>query len=688
MAVSCIRKKDAFRSRYLLALAAVVLTSNLALRGVLAVAFPGELPPGVSILSGLLAGFVNDLATLCFILLIPGTFILAVPGRFLKSKPGRGTCLGLLFFCNTAIIFGAFAEYFFWDEFHSRFNFIAVDYLLYTREVVQNIVESYPLPRLLSGVCLLGLASTAAAWMFIHGGSGKKSAGAISATPWSARLKALAAMYAMAGGVFLLFAPVGATPERAWSEYAKNGLYELFSAFRHNRLDYRAFYATMDTESAFSLMRSDIADASPIFTPEEGDSLIRMVAPAEKELRPNVIVVIMESMGNKWLGEYAPNLRALSGKGLSFTNMLSTGTRTVRGIEAVMLSLPPTPGNSIVRRPDNAGLFNLGTVFRDKGYDLSFIYGGIGYFDNMNAFFSGNGYRVVDKLDFTGKNKTFATAWGQCDEDLYAESLLQADAAFGRGRPFQQVLLTTSNHRPFTYPEGKVGLPPGSGRRGAVQYADYAIGTFLAEAAAKPWFDNTIFVFVGDHPSAIAGKTEVPADAYGIVCVFYGPKFFPPETVDTLCSQIDVAPTLFSRLGWEYRSQFFGTDARSLAKDDGRAWISTYQLLGYRTNDLLVVLGPNGKVETDQLSGNPSGTPEAVVEKAVASYQCAYDLYAAGKLREKSMAGYIPRLRAPRYGASSGADGKGVSGGPRRSGNAKEVGEPTQRVVSAGRGLQ
>ena len=688
MHISNVRNADAFRSRYLLTLAAVVLISNLILRGVLSIAFSEELPPGASMFSGLMAGLVNDLASLSYMLLIPGTFILLASDRFLKSRPGRGICVALLFFCNAAIIFGAVAEYFFWDEFHCRFNFIAVDYLLYTGEVARNIVESYPLPLLLSGVCLLGLACTAVEWMFINGGFGKKSAGGASATPQRVRLNILAALYAIAVGVFLLFAPVGLIPERAWSEYAKNGVYELFSAFRHNRLDYRAFYRTMDKESAFSLMRSDIADAGSIFKPEEGDSLIRMIAPGKKELRPNVIVVIMESMGSKWLEEYAPNLRALSGKGLSFTNMLSTGTRTVRGIEAVMLSLPPTPGNSIVRRPDNAGLFNLGTVFRDKGYELSFIYGGIGYFDNMNAFFSGNGYRVVDKLDFAGNNKTFSTAWGQCDEDLYAESLQRADAAFGQGRPFQQVLLTTSNHRPFTYPDGKVSLPSGSSRRGAVQYADYAIGKFLAKAAEKHWFDNTVFVFVGDHPSAVAGKTEVPADAYGIVCVFYGPKFFPPETVDTLCSQIDVAPTLFSRLNWEYRSQFFGTDARSLAKEEGRAWISTYQLLGYRTNDHLVVLGPNAKVETDRLSRNPVETLAAAVEKAVASYQCAYDLYAAGKLKEKNVAAYIPRLRSFSCAAASGTDGKGLSYGPGRSSHtAKESREISQRAVSTGRGL-
>jgi phosphoglycerol transferase MdoB-like AlkP superfamily enzyme len=297
-----------------------------------------------------------------------------------------------------------------------------------------------------------------------------------------------------------------------------------------------------------------------------------------------------------------------------------------------------------VRRPNDVGLFGLGTLFREKDYDLSFIYGGYGYFDNMNAFFSANGYRIVDKTVFAAHNKTFSTAWGQCDEDLLNQSLLEADAVHARGKLFQQVLLTTSNHRPFTYPEGKVDIAPGSSRTGAVMYSDYAIGRFMEAARTRPWFDNTIFIFVGDHPSAVAGRTEVPADAYGIVCIMYGPKFFQPHTVDTLCRQIDVAPTLFSRLTWSYRSQFFGENAVTIPPERGRAWIATYLLLGFRTLDGLAVLDPRGKADvaaitpagerTVRESAQDAAWRQRLVDLTVGSYQCAYDLFTSGKLAE------------------------------------------------------
>lgn len=669
-----INKVGVFRLRCLAGLAALFLAINLATRLILQIGFSEVLPVSWGMMRYMGEGIINDLAALAFALLLPAALILLPTNKFLARRVGRLYCLAVIFGFSLVFIFTAFAEYFFWDEFGSRFNFIAVDYLIYTTEMLRNIVESYPLAPLLSAVAVLAALATAALWRVLRPRAGRLQAAA-SVSSWRARLAGLTALGVTAGVIYLAFTPLAGSSNRFWNEYAKNGVYEIFSAYFSNELDYRAFYPTMDKAKAFALMRNELGriDQAPL-TPAP-DFLVRKITGHGDELRPNVIVVIMESLGREWLEEkreYTPNLQALAAQGLSFSNMMSTGTRTVRGIEAVMLSVPPTPGNSIVRRPDNGGLFNLGTLFQERGYDLSFIYGGIGYFDNMGAFFSNNGYQVVDKPDFAPQNKTFATAWGQCDEDLYAESLKRADASFAAGRPFQQVLLTTSNHRPFTYPEGRVDIAPGTSRRGAVAYSDYAIGEFIRAAKEKPWFDNTVFVFVGDHPSAIAGKTEVPADAYGIVCIMYGPRFFKPESKDVLCSQIDVAPTLLAALNWSYDSQFFGADARNLSEKDGRAWISTYQLLGFRTNESMVVLSPDGKAALSELApghGQPDGEVEA---RGVASYQCAYDLYVEKRLKAEAVAAcaagrnVLPEKtasRAPLDGITDGESGAGGAAG-------------------------
>ncbi|MCL1916069.1 MAG: LTA synthase family protein [Desulfovibrionaceae bacterium] len=650
------------RLHYLAPLSILFFTINLATRIAFQLAFPGMLPFSAETAPGLGAGFLNDAATLPFVLLFPATLLLLPKESFMGKTTGKAYVISIFLLFSLIFIFTAFAEFFFWDEFSSRFNFIAVDYLIYTTELVRNIVESYPLPELLSAVFILAVAAALGMWKILRRIQKKMAelpTPAQNRAPWSTRLITLGGLYMTALMLFIFFSPLAPSRNRFWNEYAQNGVYEIFSAYLNNQLDYHSFYRTMDQGEAFSLLRGTIKGADKTFAAAPGNNFIRTADASPHPHTPNVIIVIMESMGIRQLGENTPNLNALASAGLSFTNMLSTGTRTVRGLEAIMLSIPPTPGNSIVRRPDNDQLFNLGTPFRKKGYDLSFIYGGIGFFDNMNAFFANNGYEAIDKLGFNRENKTFANAWGQCDEDLYAQSLTMADKSHAAGRLFQQVLLTTSNHRPFTYPEGKVALESGlSGRKGAIQYSDYAVGEFLRHAKSRPWFDNTIFIFVGDHPASVAGKTEVPADAYNIVCIMYGPQFFKPESTDTLCSQIDIAPTLFAVLGWGYASRFFGTDVRALPKNEGRAWISTYQLLGFRTNDRLVVLKPGGQAEVtplpDLFSDSEEGhgsteTNEAALARAVATYQCAYDLFVNKQLKEGAILAYMPEPLTPEH---------------------------------------
>lgn len=179
-------------------------------------------------------------------------------------------------------------------------------------------------------------------------------------------------------------------------------------------------------------MRDDL-NITPHTSPVPQNT-VRKIIGREEGKNLNVVIVIIESLGSRKYKEHRPFLNALAEKSLHFSNMKSTGTRTVRGLEAIMLSIPPTPGNSIVRRSDNADLYSLATPFKDRDYDLNFIYGGIGFFDNMNSFFEGIGFQIVDQLSY--KNDSFSNAWGQCDGDSYAESLLLADTSYARGKNF------------------------------------------------------------------------------------------------------------------------------------------------------------------------------------------------------------------------------------------------------------
>ena len=118
------------------------------------------------------------------------------------------------------------------------------------------------------------------------------------------------------------------------------------------------------------------------------------------------------------------------------------------------------------------GYASLGQQLANQGYDAVFVYGGRGYFDNMNAFFSGNGYRIVDQSSVPDAELSFTNAWGMADEDLYRQAVKLADADFAKQQPFFLQLMTTSNHRPYTFPQGRIDLASGSGREAAVKYTD------------------------------------------------------------------------------------------------------------------------------------------------------------------------------------------------------------------------
>ncbi len=624
------------RIRCLASLMALFFISGVLVRLCLLLSFRDDFQAALwNLPRALASGALNDLGTYSFLALPAVLLVMLPPKDFFAKRRGRILVAALFFTCCGVLIFTGCAEYLFWDEFHSRFNFIAVDYLIYTTEVSRNIWESYPIGRMLAALAMSSVLLSAALLRLCRGAAGEED------LAFPRRLAVMGGHVLAAVLVFTLFAPVAGNKDRYWRELGRSGVYELFSAYRHNQIDYRAFYPVINKTEAFASVKAGLREKGADFLSIAGEDLRRTIHPYQSAsaARPNVIVVIMESMGSDFMGDNTPHLRSLAREGLYFSGMKSTGTRTVRGLEAVILSVPPTPGNSIVRRPNNDHLFSMGSLFHAQGYDLTFLYGGYGYFDNMNDFFEGNGYSVTDRADFPRNRRTFATAWGQCDEDLFNVSLDRADAAYASGKPFHQVVLTTSNHRPYTYPEGRIDIPSGTGRRGAVKYADYAIGQFVADASRKPWFRNTVFVFVGDHPAAIAGKSDLPAAKYGVISIIYSPGRIAPREVPTLCSQIDMAPTLFALLGWEYRSQFFGRDILTLPPDQGRAWVSTYQLLGYEDARGLAVLRPGVKAKKN----------DPLIRDTIASYQCAYDLFVEGGLKEQSVnSGSFAACAAPR----------------------------------------
>lgn len=519
-----------------------------------------------------------------------------LPARLLSKRWVRSALDGLLLLLVVGMLFVAASEWTFWEEFQSRFNFIAVDYLVYTTEVIGNIRESYPVGWILGGVGALSLGYFALTRRWNRAGNPGSSF-------FGRSVVAIAWLAAGLLGTWLINGDMkDRTDNQYVNELAGNGIYQFFAAYRSASLDYDRFYRSLPLTDAFAELRKQLATPDARFIGENPVDIARDVHNAAPERKLNVVLISVESLSADYSGTYGreqsltPQLDALSRDSLLFTQLYASGTRTVRGLEALSLSVPPTPGESIVKRAHNEGLFSLATVFNRKGYVSQFLYGGYGAFDNMDHFFASNGYEVHDRSQILESAIHQANIWGVADEDLYTMAMGEFDRVHASGKPFFAHLMTTSNHRPYTFPEGRGPWPQGK-RESAVAYTDWAIGDFIRRARSKPWFRDTVFVITADHCASSAGKAELPAFRYHIPMWVYSPGNIAPGRYERMLGQIDVPPTLLGLLGMDYRSEFYGLDVFQRTPGHEHALIGTYQLLGYLSQDRLVQLAPHRKVD-------------------------------------------------------------------------------------------
>ncbi len=524
------------------------------------------------------------------------------------------------------LLFVAVSEAVFWDEFSVRFNFIALDYLMFTTEVIGNIRESYPVGKIIGSLLLLTtiLALGLRRPLKVAGANPRRG-------EWRLLLPALLLVW---GGGYALKPPEFSTNTFA-NELADNGWRSFLWAARQNKLDYRQFYATRpEAEVMADLQRlSGRSEVTASLIPPA-----RLAHPLQRQ--PNVVVVMMESMSAEYMAAFGnkdgltPQLDRFAREGLFFSRLYAAGTRTVRGLEALSAALPPLPGKSVVRWEGVSHLNTLGSTLAQRGWSPHFLYGGYGMFDNMNGYFGAQGYQVTDRTNFKEGLVEFENIWGVADEHLFDQVLINADKDAAAGKPFFMHVMTASNHVPFTYPQGRIDIPSPGGRPGGIKYADFAMGRFIEMAKKKPWFDNTIFLFVADHCARSAGKTKIPVYRYHIPAIVYAPKLIKPQRVDQLASQIDLAPTLLAMLGLETDDRFIGRDILKTLPQEGRALLSTYQNLGYLKGDVMTVLQPKRKIETFRISADGVDATPLPVDAKMAAEAIAY-FQGAALLMEK-----------------------------------------------------
>jgi len=592
---------------------------------------------GADLVPGILsAGLLAD-STQALLLLAPvGVLLWLLPDRALRSRGMRVLLLASAFAWMFAFTFNAFVEFFFFQEFDARLNLVAVDYLLYPTEVAGEIWAEYPVIAVLTGVTLVTAATL---WLIRkHLLAGASTTNTTRLATRSSTFAAFVALL-LTGSIWVDTAQPLDAPNRIVNELAANGVGSFVRALRTNEIDYHACYASREPRQNLSSLTTQLARGGGTFMRLPEGRLDRAFPGRSAGLgKLNVVIVASESFGaefSKLYGserDWTPQFDAYARKGVWFKHMYASGTRTVRGLEAITTSLPPIPSVSVLRRPGNEGMANWGEVMRAHGYDASFLYGGYGYFDNMNYFFSHNGFDVHDREDIP-KPTRFENIWGVADEDLFEMALNHYDSLHRSGKPFFSLIMTTSNHRPYTFRTGVPGVKPeGGGRESGVRYADYAQGYFLREAGKHAWFDNTLFIIVADHGARVYGKENIPLKSYEIPMLFYSPKHLPPAVVDTLTTQIDIAPTMLGLLGLPYAAPFFGQDVFNTPAEHRVAFFShNHDVAIYRDGEMSI-LGLNksiANVSYDRATDTYRRAPPNVAldQLGIAYYQTAFELF-------------------------------------------------------------
>ncbi|TJY59349.1 hypothetical protein E4T66_13200 [Sinimarinibacterium sp. CAU 1509] len=632
------------RYRVLIMLLAVYLAIGTGLRVLLWALFAtGEVPVS-RLLESLPLGLVNDLLEAAYLFLPMTIALWLLPQRIFgggRRKPLLMLTVGIVVF---SMLYIAGLEYFFFEEFNARFNLVAVDYLIYPTEVIGNIRETYPVGLISAGLVMASAVLVGALWPLLR----ETAHAEPSAHPFQHR--GLIALIHVAVVVVLAIAiPVNALmpfDNRVANELASNGVASFFVAARTNQLDYETYYRTGDDVALWQRLRPDLERSGETFVSPTPPSLERRFPGNAQGLgKRNVVVIAEESFGAEFVGVLGnergltPEFDALSKQGLLFTHAYATGTRTVRGLEAISASFPPIPSESIVKRPGNEGIVTWGEVMSGLGYHASFLYGGYGTFDNMNAYFGGNGFALSDRRDIP--DPKFANIWGVSDEDLFAHAIDYYDARAAEGKPFFSIVMSTSNHKPYTFPEGIPGIKSsGGGRAAGVKYADYAIGQFFKQAQQHEWFSNTVFVVVADHGARVYGAADIPLHSYEIPLLIYAPGLIAPQQNDGLVSQIDIAPTVMGLLGLEYEAPFFGVDVLHENQEPRNLLFNHNHDVALLRDGRMAILGLNQRAEVTRYVRNdgprsghggevfePQPPDTDLLDLTTAYFQLAYELF-------------------------------------------------------------
>ncbi len=523
------------------------------------------------------------------------------------------------------------------DQFDSRPNLLFFEYLNHPREVGATLWAAYKLP-----IILAVLIVTAITWINVR--QIGKLARAVQPIGVMPALLVTPLLLVFCFGIIRSTtdhrpvnpSTVAISSDPLVNELALNSAYTALYALYETRHETEGGfrYGEIKDEDVIATVRHSMMIDAAAFSSDKLPTLHYQTLADPSVTRKNLVVIVLESLGAEFVGALGgtgvtPNLDALSEEGIWFTNLYATGTRSVRGLEAVVSGFTPTPARSVVKLGrSQRDFFTLAGLLGKSGYESSFIYGGEAQFDNMRRFFMNNGFdRVVDKSDYD--SPVFTGSWGVSDEDLFNRA--HEEFSVPREQPFFSLVFTSSNHSPFEYPDGRI--EPVDEQKNtvnnAVKYADYALGQFIEKARSSSYWDDTVFLIVADHNARVYGNEVVPVKRFHIPGLILGGSI-PPSIFAPVASQIDLAPTLLSLIGIACEHPMIGRDLMrpEMQANEGRAIMQFNGSQAYMEGDRVAVLQKNLPIRQFLFRDNRLA-PETEVDSGLAGRALAHSAWSS-----------------------------------------------------------
>ncbi|MEO9572005.1 MAG: sulfatase-like hydrolase/transferase [Polaribacter sp.] len=303
--------------------------------------------------------------------------------------------------------------------------------------------------------------------------------------------------------------------------------------------------------------------------------------------KPNIIFVMLESTGTATMSFYGnplnstPKMDSIIKKSLSFSKFYVHKPGTAGSVFASITGLPDIEDVKTASR--NPMIIDQRIVFDQiKGYEKSYFIGGSANWANIRGVFQSNikGLKIYEEGSFEEENR--ADVWGIDDYDLFKEADKELKKLHEKGKPFVTYIQTATNHMPFTVPDKKESYTPNLeedideetllkggfrslGQLNAIRYLDFNVARFLDRAKESGYYDNSIFVFFGDHRGGMKklnflknNEDDLGIQVHHVPFFIHAPKYVEHQVVDKYAKLIDIFPTATSLAKIDYTNYTLG----------------------------------------------------------------------------------------------------------------------------------